>query len=635
MALAKRKDAGIPDRVYSQLTIKAVDDDKRIIKGIASTPSTDRVGDIVDPLGANFKTPLPLLWQHDPYSPIGEVTSAKATKSGISIEARIAKVDSPPGLKNRLEEAWQSIKTGLVRGLSIGFSAKEFSFMDNGGIHFQTWDWFELSAVTIPANADASITAIKSIDQQLIAASGRKSIAVGNSPGVSGKRLTRNTGEIQMDINTQVEDLQQIKIDLSQEMKGFGDVTDLDDEQAKEFDRISAEFEENEIKLKRALRMQKAMSNATPIDTFSPRGLSASRSRVPAEPKKELPKGTAFTRYVMAVAAGRGSLSDSLEYAKRWKDQTPEVLRYIKAVAGTTTNASSGEWGAELVYQDNLASEFVELLRPATVIGRINGWRRVPFNVRMATQVSGSTVNWVGERAPKPVSDLDFSEITLDYHKIAGIVVLTEELVRLSSPAAEETVRRDLIEQIAQFMDEQLLDTTVAAGANNPASLTNGVAAVAATGTDSDSLYADLNSAFASFDTANITTASLVFVMPMAVARGISTLRNALGQFEFTGMNPMGGTLMGYPVIVSNSCPASTIIMINASEIFLAEDPAVRVDASKEATIDMAGGTSPTFSFWQRNCIGLRAEQWITWEKRRAEAVALITGAAYAPVGGS
>ena len=37
------------DRAYSLLEIKGVDEDARVITGVASTPITDRVGDIVEP----------------------------------------------------------------------------------------------------------------------------------------------------------------------------------------------------------------------------------------------------------------------------------------------------------------------------------------------------------------------------------------------------------------------------------------------------------------------------------------------------------------------------------------------------------------------------------------------------------
>src|SRR5512135_801284 len=51
------------NRAYSTILIKSINEDQRIIEGVASTPTADRVGDIVEPLGAKFNLPMPLLWQ--------------------------------------------------------------------------------------------------------------------------------------------------------------------------------------------------------------------------------------------------------------------------------------------------------------------------------------------------------------------------------------------------------------------------------------------------------------------------------------------------------------------------------------------------------------------------------------------
>jgi HK97 family phage prohead protease len=155
------------DRAYSLLDIKSISEDERVIEGIASTPTPDRMGDVVEPMGAKFALPMPLLWQHDAGQPIGHVEFAKPTKSGIPFKARLAQTDEPGTLKDRLDEAWQSIKLGLVRAVSIGFRSLEYSRMDTGGLRFLEWEWLELSAVTIPANGDATINTIKSIDREL------------------------------------------------------------------------------------------------------------------------------------------------------------------------------------------------------------------------------------------------------------------------------------------------------------------------------------------------------------------------------------------------------------------------------------------------------------------------------------
>ena len=189
---------------YSTLEIKEMTEDggKRTFKGIATTPTPDRVGDIVEPKGAEFKLPVPLLWQHNASAPIGWVRAAKVTDKGIEVECEVASVAEPGTLKDRVDEAWQSIKSKLVPGLSIGFKPLESSRIgETYSYRFIRWLWLELSAVTVPANGDCSIQGIKSADQAIRrAASGATAggrvvrlepAGHAGSPGASGQQQRR------------------------------------------------------------------------------------------------------------------------------------------------------------------------------------------------------------------------------------------------------------------------------------------------------------------------------------------------------------------------------------------------------------------------------------------------------------
>src|SRR4030095_9631633 len=107
-------------RAYSVLHVKAFDPATRTISGIASTPEPDRRGDILDPLGATFANPPPLLSHHDKDLPVG-MAMLPADAAGIPFEATFATVDAPGPLRDRVDEAWQSVVAKLLRGVSIGF----------------------------------------------------------------------------------------------------------------------------------------------------------------------------------------------------------------------------------------------------------------------------------------------------------------------------------------------------------------------------------------------------------------------------------------------------------------------------------------------------------------------------------
>ena len=163
----------------------------------------------------------------------------------------------------------------------------------------------------------------------------------------------------------------------------------------------------------------------------------------------------------------------AVEIAKRWHNETPEVVEVLRAAvaAGTTTDPA---WAAPLVNYQVMASEFIELLRAETILGRLSGYRSVPFNIKIPRQTAGATANWVGEGLSKPVSKLVFDQVTLPSAKIAVICVITHELARFSNPSAEQLVRDDLIATIAEFMDKQFIDPAVVEVPTlKPASITN------------------------------------------------------------------------------------------------------------------------------------------------------------------
>ena len=150
-------------RSYSVLTLKSIDDAERVFEGVASTPTPDRAQDVVNPLGARYKLPLPLLYQHASDKPVGEVFAATPTPSGITVRARVFKATESRTLRERLDECWESIKIGALRGLSVGFVPLDPpELLDSGGLMFNAYEWIELSVCSIPMNAEANITNVKS-----------------------------------------------------------------------------------------------------------------------------------------------------------------------------------------------------------------------------------------------------------------------------------------------------------------------------------------------------------------------------------------------------------------------------------------------------------------------------------------
>lgn len=147
----------------SSLDLTSIDSDKREIEGWASTPTPDRAGDVVDPTGLTFERDTPLLLNHRSDQPVGTVQFGKPTSKGLPFKAKVAIVSEEGAVKQRTDEAWHSIKSGLIKGVSIGFIPQDSKPLSTGGTYYRKATIHELSLTAIPCNPEAVITAFKAL----------------------------------------------------------------------------------------------------------------------------------------------------------------------------------------------------------------------------------------------------------------------------------------------------------------------------------------------------------------------------------------------------------------------------------------------------------------------------------------
>src|SRR5699024_7583580 len=206
---------------------------------------------------------------------------------------------------------------------------------------------------------------------------------------------------------------------------------------------------------------------------------------------------------------------------------------------------------------------------------------------------SGGEGYWVGEGKAKPLTKFDYSRRSLEPLKVANIAVVTEELLRDSSPSAEALVRDQLAAALRARLDTDFINPAKAAVSGvSPASITNGVTPIASAGNDADGVRADIQAVFGSFIAANNAPTSGVWIMPATTALALSLMQNPLGQAEFPGISMNGGTLFGLPVIVSQYVPTAyeadpsgapgvtgaVVSLVNASDIYFGDDGGIAVD---------------------------------------------------------
>jgi HK97 family phage major capsid protein/HK97 family phage prohead protease len=647
-------------RVYSVVDIKAVDNEKREFTGIATTPATDRSNDIVDPMGGEYRLPISLLWQHDSMLPVGIILTAKPTKKGIEIRGSIPKVEAPSQLAARLDEAWQSLKHQLVRGLSIGFRPLEYSFMDNGGVNFTKWEWLELSLVTIPCNAEATITSIKSYDDQHRDAIVKKDAIVKTSSGVSEikavsiKQTKPSVEDKSMNIQEQIKnfkaarDEKQARMSVIMTEAGEKGLT-LDASQTEEYDTLASEIESIDKHLIRLEVMEKTnKATAKPVEKAAAiEGYNPDRTPAVAANTEKLEPGIAFARAAKCLALGQLEHRNAIEIAdnmyKGHKGIVAATTRLVTKAAVAPATTENAAWAGNLVGDEtSVFADFIEYLRPQTILGRfgtgnIPSLRRVPFRTPLIGQTTGGDGYWVGEGNAKPLTKFDFSRTTLTPLKVANIAVATMEVIRDSSPSADSIIRDQLAAALRERLDIDFIDPAKSAVPDvSPASILNGVSGITSSGPTADNVREDIKAIFGAFIAANNAPTSGVWLMPATTALALSLMQNPLGQAEFPGIGMTGGTLFGLPVIVSEYIPADSggaiVALVNASDIYLGDEGGIDISMSTEASLQMDNSPdNPTtastvlVSLWQRNLVGFRAERTINWARRRASAVAYLT----------
>jgi HK97 family phage major capsid protein len=660
----------LPNRAYSVLDVKAFDSAQRTFRGIATSPRTDRMGDVIDPAGVTFARTLPLLLYHDSHKPVGEVRFGKATAQGIPFDARISQVDRSGAVADRINEAIDSLTADppLIRAVSIGFRALEDPTYnkETGGFNFGSIEVLELSMVVIPANADATIENAKAydVDRPALGVPVERQTTI--LPGASGTsrvismRWTHSMKKSYAEQITTWEATRQAKAAEQEavQQKALDEGRAKDEAEKEKFNALSAEIKgiDSELVDLRALEVrERAAAVEVKGNTTADAGLSRGTQRITVT--RELPKGFLFARYAICMANSRGIPGEAIRLAKEHYPDDPGVLKLVEktAVAG---GATSGSHYLDDMVPYNVMNDFIEYLRPGSIIGKFGGpnpgapgrnypsLRRVGFNERVSGMSTGYTAGWKGEGLPALPSAAVTFNTSLTWNCMAALAVLTKEAIRFSNPNAEAQVRDDLARAVNAKLDIDFVDPAKAAsGTTSPASITNGVVATGVSGTGATNVRHDLAVLLAAFATNKLDPSDIVLIMSGTMASQISMMVNALGQPDFPALSDAGGYLAGKPVIVSEHLTAvgspstQSIIAVKASDVYLADDGVVTVEASDQASIEMVDTSSQSgisgtgaslVSLWQSGLVGLMANREITWKLRRATAVQYISPAAYA-----
>lgn len=623
-------------------------EEERILTGIATTKNLDRVNDIVLPDGVNYTLPLPLLLQHDHNLPVGEVYKIYKTNKGLEFEAKIAKIEEPGKLKDRVDEAWQSVKNFLIKNVSIGFSSEDYITNKSGGLTFNKSDLYEISLVTIPANKDAKILNFKNIDSDLSKQNKTTKIKSSDLLKQTNKQITKINQE-----NTKMkkiyEQIKTLKKQIADNTKKLNDLTEKSIESGETFDEVSQEtFDEltnentnllNQVKrLEKLEELNKLTANEVNKDQEDFEDDKTSIVKNYAQPKNNQ-KSYSFVKAVRSIALAKGNGAEAVNIAtEKYKNlpQVKEIVQYIqKANSNVASTSSDSYLGLLTPSAGRDISEFLDFVSPLSIVGQLN-IPQIGFYSRWAEQLTTANAFWTAEGAKKGVTDFTISDKVLLPLKVANIAVLTEEIIADSTGVkADMLAEKALGQAIASRLDIDMFDPAKAEVAGvSPASFTNGLTPLVSTGT----AKTDIRNLVRAVQTTAKTRDGIVLIVDDLTLQDLLDTQTDLGVDVFKDL-ATSGTIGGIRVISSGylrqfaTSAGGIAICLKEDDFRIAQDPGLSVRSSTEASVYVStDGATNLRNLFQENLLAVLVEKRINWTKARANsAIAYMTGIDWSP----
>lgn len=392
------------------------------------------------------------------------------------------------------------------------------------------------------------------------------------------------------------------------------------------FDELKAEAENLEKTIGRAEEVQKLKASlAKAVEMPSDDAPAQVAKKTKAEPaaKSDEDKGLGFARIVRALVAAKGSPYVAAQIAEN-KFGDKDVAKALAA-----GDASAGGF----IVPDKYSSEIIELLRPMSVVRR-SGALVMPMegSVDIPRLTAGTTATYIGENQNITKTEPTFGNLKATERKLAAIVPISNDLIRLSNPKADALVRDDLVASMAVTEDAYFLRG--AGGGNSPKgirywALAGNVAGSA--GTSATNIETDLKNLIQALESNNVRMIRPVWIMSPRTKNALWVLRDANGNLVFPEIRD--GKLWGYPVQTTNQVPTnlgggtdSELYFADMADVVIAENAQIMIDVSDTAAYHDGSNVVAAFSQDQTVIRAIARHDLVV---RHDASVAVRTGVAY------
>lgn len=215
--------------------------------------------------------------------------------------------------------------------------------------------------------------------------------------------------------------------------------------------------------------------------------------------------------------------------------------------------------GAETVAEDLL--NILEPLRAKLVLAQAGASYMTGLvgNISIPAY-SGSQVTWEGEVADAKDGAGTFTEVKLEPHRLTAYIDLSKQFLIQDSVSAEEMLKRDIVNAIANKLEATILGSETIV--NAPEGLLKGVVA------DSKAItYEDIVNMEATLEGANV-RGDIKFVVSPSAKAALKTTKIDAGSGKFA---MEGNEVNGYPVLCTSAVAGKGVIYGNFNDLVIGQ----------------------------------------------------------------
>lgn len=464
------------------------------------------------------------------------------------------------GKSARAEEVFKDVLDGIRKHISVGYKVHKYerSKGENGApdtIRINDWEPTEISIVSVPADANVGIGRSAETDPLKV------------EDKIMPEALKKEA--------ERTEEKPQEKRALTP-----APTINLDDVRSEERARVSGITKAaQDAPWDLSAVAQRAIDNGATVEQFraSAFEFAAEQPKPAAErASTEMFKREKNQDYSL-VRAINAQLSGDWSDAGFEREMSQELARSGSVIGGglmvpmsvLTGERSDTADAPGLIGTDHMANQFIDTLRANTLLGRLGArfLTGLNGNVSMPKKTANASFGWLAESAGATPSDLTVGNVQLSGKHVGGVVPMTFELMRQSSPAIEQLVRQDMLEGLALAIDNAGFNGTGAS--NQPTGILNTAGVQTITLADTTGkipTFAEIVEMEGKLDEVNALMGNLSYAFRPTIHSALKVAKKDAGSGEFV---ISGGEANGYKAYSSTQLPANASLFGNYSDVLV------------------------------------------------------------------